>query len=187
MRSWARQRLVAASSRRTEEKVASRRGSGRHCRRASRARALSLSLLELAESSQELIEAIPEKTAHNMLQETGCLLLNKLRYHVAENSSNCIEPFVRSADIIQPMIIEEDLLDNEYCDGLAELGASLHNSKTEGDDLCGQQEVDNVGGVVLDKCSNDTQGCQSQVFEGPRFRGCVQEGVEEERNMGCEN
>lgn len=40
----ARQRLVAASSRRTEEKVASRRGSGRHCRKASRARLLSLSL-----------------------------------------------------------------------------------------------------------------------------------------------
>jgi len=45
IKSWARQRFVAASSRRTEEKVASRRGSGRHCRRASRARALSLSLL----------------------------------------------------------------------------------------------------------------------------------------------
>ena len=42
--SCARQRLVAASSRSTEEKVASRRGSGRHCRRASRARLLSLSL-----------------------------------------------------------------------------------------------------------------------------------------------
>lgn len=35
---------MAASSRRTEEKVASRSGSGRHCRRASRARALSLKL-----------------------------------------------------------------------------------------------------------------------------------------------
>jgi len=44
MRSCARQRFVAASSRRTEENVASRRGSGKHWRRASRARALSLSL-----------------------------------------------------------------------------------------------------------------------------------------------
>lgn len=44
IRSWARQRLVAASSRRTEEKVASRRGSGKHCRKASRARLLSLNL-----------------------------------------------------------------------------------------------------------------------------------------------
>ena len=42
--SCARHRLVAASSRRTEEKVASRRGSGRHWRRASRALGLSLKL-----------------------------------------------------------------------------------------------------------------------------------------------
>lgn len=44
MRSCARQRLVAASSRSTLEKVASRRGSGRHWRSASRALALSLKL-----------------------------------------------------------------------------------------------------------------------------------------------
>lgn len=45
-RSCARQRFVAASSRKTGEKVASRRGSGRHCRRASRARALSERLFQ---------------------------------------------------------------------------------------------------------------------------------------------
>lgn len=44
MMSCARHRFVAASSRRTDWKVASRKGSGRHWRRASRARALSLSL-----------------------------------------------------------------------------------------------------------------------------------------------
>lgn len=44
IKSCARQRLVAASSRSTLEKVASRRGSGRHCLRACRARLLSLSL-----------------------------------------------------------------------------------------------------------------------------------------------
>ena len=43
-RSCARQRLVAASSLKTGEKVASRKGSGRHCLSASRARALSESL-----------------------------------------------------------------------------------------------------------------------------------------------
>lgn len=39
--SCARQRFVAASSRKTGENVASLRGSGRHWRKASRARALS--------------------------------------------------------------------------------------------------------------------------------------------------
>lgn len=34
IKSWARHRFVAASSRSTAEKVASRRGSGRHCRKA---------------------------------------------------------------------------------------------------------------------------------------------------------
>ena len=42
--SWVRHRLVAASSRSTDWKVPSRSGSGRHWRRASRARTLSLSL-----------------------------------------------------------------------------------------------------------------------------------------------
>lgn len=42
--SSARHRLVVASSRRAAENVASRRGWGRYCRKASRARALSLSL-----------------------------------------------------------------------------------------------------------------------------------------------
>lgn len=45
MRSWAKQRFVAASSRRTDENVASRKGSGKHCLKASRARALSLNLM----------------------------------------------------------------------------------------------------------------------------------------------
>lgn len=45
--SWQRQRFVAASSRRTDENVASRSGSGKHCRRASRARALSLKLFSV--------------------------------------------------------------------------------------------------------------------------------------------
>lgn len=48
MRSCARHRLVAASSRSTDEKVASRSGSGRHWRKASRALLLSLRLQGLA-------------------------------------------------------------------------------------------------------------------------------------------
>lgn len=47
-RSCVRHLLVAASSRRTAENVASRSGSGRHCRRASRALALSLNLWQVS-------------------------------------------------------------------------------------------------------------------------------------------
>ena len=85
MRSWARQRFVAASSRRTDEKVASRRGSGRHCRRASRARALSLSLragrkgqpalLHICKGIGSCLDA-PEEAPHDVLQQPRCLLLD---------------------------------------------------------------------------------------------------------------
>ena len=79
MRSCARQRLVAASSRRTDENVASRRGSGRHCRRASRARALSLSLERVSHEFRRYgMRNLPEKAAHNVLEEASGLLLDKL-------------------------------------------------------------------------------------------------------------
>lgn len=48
-RSCVKHLLVAASSRRTAENVASRSGSGKHCRRASRALALSLSLCMISQ------------------------------------------------------------------------------------------------------------------------------------------
>ena len=68
MRSWARHRFVAASSRRTEEKVASRKGSGRHWRKASRARLLSLSLSRLESSSYYEAE-----WTYRRKQRTTCL------------------------------------------------------------------------------------------------------------------
>jgi hypothetical protein len=115
-----------------------------------------------------------------VLQKAGSLLLNKLGDHVTENSSNSIEPFICGANIVQPMIIEEYLLHNEYGDRLAELRASFHDSEAKRDDLCREKEVDHIGGIVLDKGTNDSQRGQSQIFEGPRFRGSIQEWVEEE-------
>ena len=107
MRSWARQRLVAASSRRTDENVASRSGSGRHCRRASRARALSLSLKEVSSRLQGLRPGIlPEKAAHDVLEKTGSLLLYKLRDHITEDSANSVESFVCGTDVVQSMVIQ---------------------------------------------------------------------------------
>ena len=104
-----------------------------------------------------------------MLQKTGRLLLNKLGDHVAENSSDCIEPFICGTNIIQSMIIKEYLLHNEYCDRLAELRACFHDSKAKRDDFCCEEEVDDIRGIILDKSSNDSQRGQSQVFEGPRL------------------
>jgi hypothetical protein len=181
MRSCARQRFVAASSRRTDENVASRRGSGRHCRRASRARALSLSLRRVShESRNNGVGILPEKAAYNVLEKAGGLLLHKLGHHVAENGTNSVEPFVCSADVVKTMIVKKDLLDNEYSNRLAKLRTRLHDSETKRDDFSCQEEVDDIGGIVLDKGTNNSKRRQSQIFERSRFRGSVQEGIEEE-------
>lgn len=85
MRSWARQRLVAASSLRTDEKVASRKGSGRLCRSASRARLLSLSLLPDQFSCADTVlrrSDLPEKASHDMLEKPNCLHLDQPNHHI---------------------------------------------------------------------------------------------------------
>lgn len=79
-----------------------------------------------------------------MLEQPRGLLLNELSYHVTENSSYSIESLVSSANVVETMVIEKDLLDNEDSHSLAELGASLHDSETERDDLCSQKKVDHI-------------------------------------------
>jgi hypothetical protein len=113
---------VAASSRRTEEKVASRSGSGKHWRKASLARALSLSLPKVSSifSYQEQM-FLPKETAHDVFEKPCCLLLHELRDHVAEYSPNCVESLICCANVVQPMVIKKNLLDNENGHGLAEL------------------------------------------------------------------
>ncbi len=130
MRSCARQRLVAASSRRTEEKVASRRGSGRHCRKASRARALSLRLIDnqyLGISLEVVI--LPKKAAYDMFEKSCCLLFHQLRNHVAQDCPNSVETLVCSTNVIQSMVIQENLLDDEDCYSLAQLRPGFHDSQ----------------------------------------------------------
>ena len=65
-----------------------------------------------------------------MLKESNSLLLHKLPDHVTEYSSHCVKPLVRVTDVCQPHIIQKDLLDDENGNSFAELGASLHNTKT---------------------------------------------------------
>lgn len=66
-------------------------------------------------------KVLPEKAAHYVLEKACGLLLHKLRDHVAQNSTDGVEPLVSGTDVIQAMIVEQDLLHNEYSDRLAEL------------------------------------------------------------------
>lgn len=104
-----------------------------------------------------------------MLQEPCGLLLNKLGNHVAKHGSDGVETLVCGTDVVQPMIIKENLLDNEYSNGFAELRSRLHNSKAKRNDLGSKEEVDDIRGIIFDKGSDNTKRGQSQVFEGPRL------------------
>lgn len=73
---------------------------------------------------------MPKKASDDVLQQTDSLLLHKLIDHIAEHSADSIEALVCLADVGEADIIEQDLLDDEDGDRLAELGTSLHNTQT---------------------------------------------------------
>jgi len=118
-----------------------------------------------------------------VLEQTDGLLLDQLVDHVAKHGADGVEALVRLTDVGQAGIVEQDLLDDEDRDGLAQLGAGLHDAEAQGDDLRREEEVDHLGGVVLDQGPDDAQGSQTEVLKWTRLGGGVQEGIEEEGDV----
>ena len=80
--------------------MASRRGSGKHWRSASRARALSLKLGKLVISTKdEHGVCIPKEAPNNVLEQANGLLLHKLVDHVAEYGADSIKALVGLTDV----------------------------------------------------------------------------------------
>lgn len=79
-----------------------------------------------------------------MLEETDSLLFDQLGDHIAENCADGIEALVGGADVAQTDIVKEYLLNNEDSNGLAQLGAGLHDAETKGNDLGGQEEINYI-------------------------------------------
>ena len=52
-------------------------------------------------------------------------------------------------NICEPGFIKQDFLDNKDSNSLGQLGASLHDSETERNDLRGEQEMDDSVVVIL--------------------------------------
>jgi len=123
------------------------------------------------------IQFLPKETPHNMLQQPCRLLLNKLRNHIAKHCAYRVETLVCSTDVIQSMVIEKYLLHNEYGHSFAKLGASLHDAQAQRDNFRCKKKVYDIGGVILDKRTDDTEGGQSQVFKRSGLRGSIKEGV----------
>jgi hypothetical protein len=120
-----------------------------------------------------------------MLEQPGSLLFDQLAHHVAENGAYGIEPLIGGADVVEAIVVKKDLLHDEDGDSLAELRPGLHNTQTERNDLGGQQEVDDLGRVVLDKSADYTEASEPEVLERARFGGRVKERIEIEGDMGC--
>lgn len=118
-----------------------------------------------------------------MLQQPHRLLLHQLVDHIAQHGPHGIEPLVRLANVRQPHIIEQDLLDDKDGDRLGKLAARLHDAEAEWDNLRRQEKVDDIGRVVLDESSDYAQGREAEVLKGTGLGRRVEERVEEEGNV----
>lgn len=92
-----------------------------------------------------------------MLEKARRLLFDELSHHVAEDSANSIEAFVGRANVIEPIVVQQDLLDNKDGHSLAKLRASLHNPQAERNDLSCEEEVDDFRRVILHECSDNAE------------------------------
>lgn len=109
-----------------------------------------------------------------MLEKTNGLGLDQLVDHVAEDGSHSVESLVCVANVRQPGLVQEDLLNDEDGDSLGQFGTSLHDAQAQGNDFRGQEEVDDGGVIILlgehetwlsgghlatylDQCSNNSE------------------------------
>lgn len=127
------------------------------------------------------IIAQPQVTPDDMFEQPHRLTLHNLTDHVTQHRPHRIKPLVGLADVRQSHIIQQDLLNDEDGYGLTEFRASLHDPEAERDDFGGEKESDYVGIIVLFyQSTDDTEGCETEVFERTSFAGGVEERVEEE-------
>lgn len=71
---------------------------------------------------------LPKEASYDMLEQTHCLLLNQLVDHVGKHGSNSVESLISLADVLKAQIIEQDFLDDEDGNSLAEFAARFHDA-----------------------------------------------------------
>jgi hypothetical protein len=84
-----------------------------------------------------------------VFQQPNRLCLYKLIDHVAQHSTNRIEPFVGVTYVRQAGLIQKNLLDDENGNCFGELGASFHYAQTKWDYLGRKEEMNNSVVVIL--------------------------------------
>ena len=81
-------------------------------------------------------------------------------------------------DVVEASLIQQYLLEDEGGHRLAQLRPRLHDSQTERNDLCGQQEVDDLLFIRLDQSSDDSKRGQTKIFKWSGLADCMQEWVQ---------
>jgi hypothetical protein len=110
-------------------------------------------------------------------------LLDQLVDHVAKNGANSIETLIGLANVRKPNVVQQDLLYDEDGYSLTEFRSGLHDAQAKGNDLSGQEEVDDFRRIVFDERANNAERCKTEVLEWSRLGRCVEERVEEEGNV----
>lgn len=126
---------------------------------------------------------VPKEAPHDVLKQTSSLLFHQLGDHVAEHCTDRVETLVCGTDVVEPVVVQQYLLNDENSNGLGQLGACLHDSQAQRNDLGGQEKVDNLGRIVLDKGANYSKTGKAKILEGARLGGGVEKGVEVQRDM----
>ena len=118
-----------------------------------------------------------------MLEKSYGLLFDKLVHHIAQDGSNGIEALVGLADVCKTNVIQQDLLDNEDGNGFTELGTRLHDAQAQRDDFGCQEEIDDLGRIILDESANDTKRRQTKIFKWTGLGCRIEKWIEEQRNV----
>ena len=93
----------------------------------------------------------------DVLEEASAwLVLNLGNHHVVENCAHGEESLSRLAEVVQSGVVKQYLLDYEGCNGLAQLSASLHDSKAQRYYLCLKKEADDLRVVNFHEGTDDS-------------------------------
>lgn len=96
------------------------------------------------------------------------------------------ESIIGLTDVRQAAVVEQNLLENKSRDSLRQLRSALHDPQAQRNNFRREQERDDFLLVGLHQRSDDSETCETQVLERTSLGRCVEERVEEQRNVRLE-
>jgi len=91
----------------------------------------------------------PQVAPNDMLEQTGRRLFVQYINHLREAVGHRHEPLIGRTNVVQSNIVQQNLLQDESRYSFRQLGACLHRSKAQGDELGSQKEINDVWIVDL--------------------------------------